>query len=141
MTFHTIWQYSYLLKRLLRRNQKKKFYGFRIRFKILILGLFVSELGPFGPNEEFHYTLILSAYHALTFSKEIRRKKLNGFRIRFKNVNFGHAWACLGPIWAHLDSNLDPRSEIDQNGWFPYGITVIQKFWRYWIFLNSAIFS
>ena len=37
-------------------------------------GRFWACLGPFGPNEKFHCTLIQSAYYALTFSKEIRKK-------------------------------------------------------------------
>ena len=31
-------------------------------------------MGQFGPNEIFHSTLIQSAYYALTFSEEIRKK-------------------------------------------------------------------
>ena len=46
--------------------QKPRFGPFWIRIG--------PNLGPFGPNEKFHSTLIQSAYYALTFSEEIRKK-------------------------------------------------------------------
>ena len=34
----------------------------------------LTDLGKFGPNEKVHSTLVESAYYALTFSEEIRKK-------------------------------------------------------------------
>ena len=35
---------------------------------------FGLDLGKFGPNDKFRSRLIQSAYYALTFSEEIRKK-------------------------------------------------------------------
>jgi len=52
----------------------------------------------------------------LSFLAKKSEKNIERFSNRFENVNFGHAQACLGPIWAQFDANLGPSPDIDQNG-------------------------
>ena len=109
-----------IMLKLLAKKSEKNIERFSNKVsKTSILGLLGSKFGPnqgpFGPNEEFHSTLIQSAYHALTFNEEIRNN-IERFSNKVENVKFGHARACLGPIWAHFDANVGPTPEIDQNG-------------------------
>ena len=59
-------------------------------------------MGQFGPNQIFHSTLIQSAYYALTFSEEIRKK----YQTLFEEYQKVKILGQIGPEFDPFGPNL-----------------------------------